>query len=303
MRTEPSNRAGCKICGSSALTIRKHTARCKQCGVLLYYPYPADAKLLNSSAHLHSESAREWYRRTAWSNHEHFTTNLRFAVASSDANRSVRVLDYGCGGGQFALVVRSHLPFSEVFCTDISDDALLPEWRSVQTQIRFAEFPQNRNTFDFVFLNNVLEHVGDPLEVLRLVRSKLNYSGRIFIDTPKVFWLYPVTHVSSSTLHEQLLLGTVSLAHLQIWSRRAFNLVLARAGLEVCKYKEATEYTMPAQYYLDKMKVNNEMVRFAGEAFYFFKWFSRNKIMALVSPRSIGRSPDRSSTPCANRLP
>jgi 2-polyprenyl-3-methyl-5-hydroxy-6-metoxy-1,4-benzoquinol methylase len=283
MKTEPSNRAACKICGSNALTIRKHTARCKRCGVLLYYPYPDDGELYNSAAHLNSESAREWYKRSAWSNHENFTRNLRFAVAISDAIRSLRVLDYGCGGGQFAVVAKSQLPFSQVFCTDISDEALLPEWRSVQTQISFGEFAQDRNRFDIVFLNNVLEHVSDPLEILRLIRSKLTPNGRIFIDTPKVFWLYPVSKIVSSTVYEQLLLGTVSLAHLQIWTRRSFKLVLAGAGLKVCKYREAMEYTMPALYYLDNMKINNRIVRFAGEAFYLFRWLSRNKIMALVS--------------------
>jgi hypothetical protein len=43
------------------------------------------------------------------------------------------------------------------------------------------------------------------------------------------------------------------------------------------------EYTMPAQHYLDSMKINNRIIRFAGEAFYVVKWLSRNKIMALVS--------------------
>jgi 2-polyprenyl-3-methyl-5-hydroxy-6-metoxy-1,4-benzoquinol methylase len=281
MKTEPSNRTACKICGSDALTIRNHTARCKRCGVLLYYPYPEEAELSNSVAHLNSESAREWYRRSAWSNHENFTRNIRFAAASSDAIRSLRVLDYGCGWGQFALVAKSQLPFSQVFCTDISDEALLPQWRSVQTQIRFAEFAQDRNRFDIVFLNNVLEHVNDPLGVLRLIRSKLNPDGRIFIDTPKVFWLYPVSKLVR--LYDQLLLGTVSLAHLQIWTRKSFKLVLTGAELKVCKYREAMEYTMPAQHYLDSMKINNRIIRFAGEAFYVVKWLSRNKIMALVS--------------------
>jgi hypothetical protein len=66
-------------------------------------------------------------------------------------------------------------------------------------------------------------------------------------------------------------------------TRKSFKLVLTGAELKVCKYREAMEYTMPAQHYLDSMKINNRIIRFAGEAFYVVKWLSRNKIMALVS--------------------
>jgi 2-polyprenyl-3-methyl-5-hydroxy-6-metoxy-1,4-benzoquinol methylase len=209
---------------------------------------------------------------------------IRFATDGWDVGRSVHFLDYGCGGGQFALVAKSFFPFSHVFCTDASDDALLPEWRSLQTQIRFSEFRQNEVKFELIFLNDVLEHVADPVEVLRLLTSKLVSNGKIFVDTPKSFWLYPATRVLNSVLHDKLLQGTVSLAHLQIWSPTAFKTAVFNAGLEICKYKEISEYTMPAEYYLDNMSISNRMVRFAGYAFYSgAKYFARNKIMALLS--------------------
>ena len=129
----------------------------------------------------------------------------------------------------------------------------------------------------------------DPVEVLRLLTSKLVSNGKIFIDTPKSFWLYPATRILNSALHDKLLHGTVSLAHLQIWSRTAFKTAILNAGLEICKYKEISEYTMPAEYYLDNMSIGNPMVRLAGYAFYSgAKYLARNKIMALLSRSSAG---------------
>src|SRR5262249_27623263 len=143
----------CKICGSTALAFRKHTARCKACSVIFYHPMPTEQELCSTEARLTAENAAAWYARSAWRNHTKFTRIIRFAADGWDAGRSVRLLDYGCGGGQFALVAKSHFPFSHVFCTDVSDDALLPEWRSLQTQIRFSEFRQNEFKFELIFLN------------------------------------------------------------------------------------------------------------------------------------------------------
>ena len=274
----------CKICGSKSLAIRKETARCTACGVLLFYPYPDEKELFNSWAHMDAVGSAAWYAKSAWYNHTNFTRMLRFAADNWHAGRRVRFLDYGCGGGQFALVAKSHFPFSQVFCTDASDSAVLPEWRCLQTQIRFSEFQQNEIRFDLIFLNDVFEHVSGPIELLRLLASKLEPNGKIFIDTPKSFWLYPATRILSPTLHDKLLHGTLSLAHLQIWSPRAFKTAVCKAGLKICKYKEINEYTMPAAYYLDNMRISNQLVRLAGFAFYrLAKSLARNKIMALVS--------------------
>jgi 2-polyprenyl-3-methyl-5-hydroxy-6-metoxy-1,4-benzoquinol methylase len=272
----------CKICGCRSLAIRKQTARCRVCGVLLFYPYPDEKEHEKELCNSYDSAA--WYAKSAWYNHTNFTRMLRFAADDWHAGRKVRFLDYGCGGGQFALVAKSHFPFSQVFCTDASDSALLPEWRCLQTQIRFSEFQQNKIRFDLIFLNDVFEHVSAPIEVLRLLASKLEPNGKIFIDTPKSFWLYPATRILSPTLHDKLLHGTLSLSHLQIWSPGAFKIAVSKAGLKVCKYKETNEYTMPAAYYLDNMRISNQLVRLAGFAFYrLAKSLARNKIMALVS--------------------
>ncbi len=277
----------CKICGSADLTIFAHTAACRGCGVLLYWPYPkSDDELVKGDGkEWPKERAWEWYSLAAFYNHTNFTNMLRFATDESFKGRRLDVLDYGGGGGQFALVCRSHFPGATVYITDISDGALLEEYRPLNIQIPFKEFAGDRHTFDVIFLNDVFEHVSDPVQVLRQLAAKLKPGGRLFIDTPKQFWIYPATKLLSGALYTKVLRGTVSTAHLQIWSKPSFELVVKAAGLAVVKYEEASEYTMAPNFYLNNMGIQNPVMRLAGRLFYRnARYLAKNKIISVLSP-------------------
>ncbi len=289
-KPEPLRHGECKICGASALNVCAHTAECPRCGILLYYPYPIDdSGLVTSEAGKTWDptSSLAWYCRSAFYNHTNFTNMIRFAMDESHSGKTFDVLDYGGGGGQFALVCKSHFPKANVFITDTSDAALLPQWRPLNQQIPFRRFSDDCQRFDVIFLNDVFEHLSHPTFVLGQLATKLKEGGRIFIDTPKQFWIYAVTRALSGALHKKVLVGTVSTAHLQIWSRRSFRMVVAEAGLRVTKYAEASEYTMPAEYYLQNMGITNPVARWLGHAFHrHAKWLARNKILAVLSRSS-----------------
>jgi hypothetical protein len=52
-------------------------------------------------------------------------------------------------------------------------------------------------------------------------------------------------------------------------------------------YREISEFTMPADYYLNNMGIENGLVRLVGTMFYSHaKRLAKNKILALVSPRT-----------------
>ena len=277
----------CKICGSSNLTVFAHTAKCRNCGVLLYWPYPkSDSELVQEGTGKSwtRESVLEWYSKGSFYNHTNFTNMLRFTMGESFKGRKLDILDYGGGGGQFALVCRSHYPEATVYITDISDDALLEEWKPLNTQIPFTDFANDQRKFDVIFLNDVFEHVSDPLFVLNQLSGKLKLGGKIFIDTPKQFWIYPVTKLLSKTLYTKVLRGTVSTAHLQIWSRKSFELSVIKSGLSISKYAEESEYTMPATFYMNNMGIKNPLIRLVGSLFYrSSRHVAKNKIMCVLS--------------------
>lgn len=264
-----------------------HTAKCNKCGVLLYYPYPEDDKSLVANGEgkvWPREMVLNWYSESSFHNHSNFTNMIRFSMDKSFKGKKLDILDYGGGGGQFALVCKSHFPESNIFITDISDESLLEEWAVLNTQIPFKNFGQDDRKFDVIFLNDVFEHVSDPVFVLKQLSGKLKSGGKLFIDTPKQFWIYPVAKLLSKSLYTKVLRGTVSIFHLQIWSKNSFELVVKESGLKICKYKESSEYTMPAGFYMRNMGISNPILKLAGRVFYAnAKWLAKNKIVAVLT--------------------
>ncbi len=277
----------CKICGCLSLTIYAHTAKCNECGVLLYYPYPEDDSSLISSGEGKSwprERVLNWYSKSSFLNHANFTSMVKFIMDESCKGRKLDILDYGGGGGQFALVCKSLFPEANIYITDISDEALLEEWSPLNIQIPFRDFGDDDKKFDYIFLNDVFEHVSDPLSVLKQLSGKLKSGGKMFIDTPKQFWIYPITKLFSRSLYNKVLRGTVSTAHLQIWSKKSFELVVNESNLKIYKYEETSEYTMPPDFYMKNMGIKNPIIKLAGKIFYKnAKMLARNKIVCVLS--------------------
>jgi len=259
------------------------------------YPYPkSDEEIYKSAIGRDDEKDIEqikkeklqWHLKSGALNHRNFTNMVLFALSASDRNRDTKVLDYGGGGGQFALIVKSLFPLSNVYIVDISDAKLLDQYRPINHQIKFDDFMSDATRFDVIFMNDVFEHVSDPLGVLKTLRSKLvDINSRIFIDTPSQFWIYPITKVLNKKLYTKVLRGTVDHDHQQIWSNSSFAYVVKKADLCIVKYKKISEFTQQPEFYLDNMKITNPVIRLIGKFFYRIAPFiARNKIMAVLKP-------------------
>ena len=139
----------CKICGANALKIFAHTALCKQCGVLLCYPYPqSDADIVASGGNRDGIDSDEenkkikldWHLKSGARNHHNFTAMALFAMEEQSFHEDIQVLDYGGGGGQFAVVLRSLYPLTKTHIVDICDAKLLDQFNSMNQQIKFLDF-------------------------------------------------------------------------------------------------------------------------------------------------------------------
>tara|TARA_A100001035_G_scaffold243378_1_gene210381 strand:- start:472 stop:1356 length:885 start_codon:yes stop_codon:yes gene_type:complete len=276
----------CKICGSSNLLIFENTAKCKNCGILLYYPYPKkDEDIINSGEKKDSFFGEkfDWYAKSSFFNHINFTNMLRYTINKSYTNKEFNILDFGGGGGQFALICKSHFPKANIYITDIDDDTLLNEWAQYNNQISALEFTNNTIKFDFIFMNDVFEHLSCPEKVLLTLSEKLRPNGKIFIDTPRQFWIYRITKLLSKNLYKKLLKANVSLDHLQIWSYRSFRKCILKSNLSISKYKEVAEFTMEPEFYLDNMDIKSGFLRYMGKIFYKITLkFLKNKIMCVL---------------------
>ena len=283
----------CKICGLNRLETFAHTATCRNCGVLLNFPYapvreidflklpplPSDERIKVQARWL------DWYVTSGDRKHHNFTSMIIFALSEADRRKNLVVLDYGGGGGMFALVMRSLFPKASTYIVDMEDDALLDMNKSINTQILFRNFESDSMLFDVIFMNDVYEHLSEPINVLSMLREKLKPNWRIFIDTPRKFWLYYSLKNILPRLQERILKGTVDHDHQQIWSMKAFKFSAFKAGFLVSKIKVLSEYTQPPSYYLDAMGIKNPFLRLAGSLLVILApWIARNKIIAVLQP-------------------
>ena len=163
------------------------------------------------------------------------------------------------------------------------DESLFDEYKSINKQIKFSEFKEDETKFDIIFLNDVYEHVEDPVALLKNLCSKLTIGGKIFIDTPRQFWIYPFFKLILKPIYNKILKGTVSKSHLQIWSKKSFNMSVALSGLKIKKVDYFSELTMDTSVYLRQMNLDYTILRlfvkfFATPPIYTFK----NKIYAIL---------------------
>lgn len=279
----------CKLCGHKKLEVIDHTAKCAGCGALLYYPYPDDSSLeVDTEKESVEDIQKSWfgyYKMASKLNHENFSHMFLFTIPEPEEffQKNLKILDYGGGGGQFAFVVRSMLPMADVHIVDINDHALIDQYSTLNKQIKWKDFEKDETLFDYIFLNDVFEHVNDPEAVLKNLSVKLAPGGRMFIDTPKQFWLYPVLRRVNRKLYSKLLKGTVSRAHLQIWTRKSFEHIVEEAGLKLEKYEELSEFTLKPHIYLQNMGIRSPLILWLGNQFYKnAKLLAKNKIQALI---------------------
>ncbi len=121
---------------------------------------PVNMEELYSDYCLNLERPLDGYAKKTFS-------NLISRLIPYGFNSSKKVLDYGCGSGTFLNYLRT-----KGFTNIIGYDPYVKN---------FNTFPNEK--FDFVILNDVLEHVEDPIDLIETAKSLLNDNGILYVGT------------------------------------------------------------------------------------------------------------------------
>lgn len=98
-----------------------------------------------------------------------------------------KLLDIGCGTGEFLREMEKH----GWSVAGLEKDEKAAEFAQKQyglkvTTLEFSQMPYSENSFDVVTLWHVLEHLYNPLQILRELRTRLKDSGVLVIAMPNI---------------------------------------------------------------------------------------------------------------------
>jgi len=209
-------------------------------------------------------------------------------ILKLDIPQVAKLLDVGCGNGEFAVALKEAYQAREVYGIDIGEKAIV-EARGrgiimVNSDLDVGPLPFDDDTFGLVFAGEIMEHLQNPDNLLREIYRVLSPNGYCIITTPNIanwydrwllmFGLQPFSIPTHSEVHRGAgtLLGKrrdtiirqpvhistsggCGLPHIQFFTKGAFQGLLEVYGFKVVKVygNPADEFTFPLNRYLKRL--------------------------------------------------
>lgn len=119
---------------------------------------------------------------------QHMSNTLDF-IDSVESLQGKTVLEVACGTGEFLYQAAQYGP-SHCVGVDPSAEAVKSENLSIhQTFFNEEYLRQNPANIDILINCHMIEHMQEPLEILRLFAQALPLGGLLYIETPRLDWI------------------------------------------------------------------------------------------------------------------
>ena len=147
-----------------------------------------------------------------------------------------RVLDVGCGSGEFGALLKEHRRDIEVWGVE-PVESVAAEARGKLDHVVVDSFtertPLPRAYFDAVVFNDSLEHFPYPEPPLALARELLAESGALVCSVPNVRYIDNLLHLLMDKDWQYRESGILDRTHLRFFTKRSLVRTLGEAGFEV----------------------------------------------------------------------
>lgn len=133
---------------------------------------------------------------------------IAFATEVIADTRPATVLDVGCGtGNQLTKPLAERFPEVQFLGVD-SDEGTIAFAREANELPNLSFATEITGQFDLVIASEVLEHVEDPVDFLRSLRSRLaTAEGRLLVTTPNGFGPFELACAADRVMHGPVLGG------------------------------------------------------------------------------------------------
>ena len=156
--------------------------QCPDCGVIRFEALPTAEELeqFYAASYYNFDRSREQGKGMA------FASRLRRMRAAGPRRAAGRLLDIGCATGFFIDGIRKHSDW-QVYGVDFGESAVRFAREQLGLEVAHGELVDARYPeafFDVIRISNVLEHVRDPLGMLRECRRIIRPDGRVLLSVP-----------------------------------------------------------------------------------------------------------------------
>lgn len=207
--------------------------QCLSCGQIMQNPLPTAEQLGRAYSSNYAPYSSAWKEPgwPVWKIFREWTTWRRMRRLHR-YGRGKRLLEVGCGGGDF--LYATHRAGWDVSAVEYSGDLVEALRSELGFDVRTGDLTPGlweAGSFDVVIMWSVLEHLSNPLEALITVSNYLRPGGSLFIQIPT---LYGVEQGMKFGQYWALLDLP---RHLSFFGRECLGDLCQRAGLQLTLFK------------------------------------------------------------------
>lgn len=209
--------------------------RCTSCGLIIQNPRP-DEQELHAAYSISEDYApyRPAWREKGWTLWKFLRiwTNKRRMTQIASTGGGSRMLEVGCGSGDF-MVAASEAGWT-IKGVEYNSEMVERIVEGLGYDVRLGGLVRglwDEGQFDVVAFWNVLEHVPDPLEDLRIASSYLRSGGRVIISIPS-------RHAAEHGMWFGQYWACLDLPrHLYFFDKSTLSRLFAKAGFDLLDYR------------------------------------------------------------------
>lgn len=224
----------CPACASKKIkkfaTIRHvDYGRCSACGFVFANPIPSNealSKFYNSKFYDNYRILEESkIKKSPYFSVSHDLKNL---IKYLDQDKSLNVLDFGCGPGSFVALMRDVIGYKGVEGIELNKKSIEVAKNCYNIDIASNISELKIKSYDMVTMIEVIEHVPRPLEVVESINPLLKRGGKLFLSTNSVRSVSARYFPTSSDHY-------TGPSHISMFTETAMLKMLERAGYKVIR--------------------------------------------------------------------
>lgn len=170
---------------------------------------------------------------------------VRELIADSNLGKGSKAIEIGCGAGYSTKIINNFLPKGTKLMASEYVDYLVPKAQELNPNVNIIqeniyELKHKDNTFDIVFLLEVLEHLDYPERALNEINRVLKDDGVLILGVPRE----PLWRVLNMARGKYLRNLGNTVGHLNHWSAGGLNNYIEENFGTVVKRKNPLPWTI-----------------------------------------------------------